>query len=114
MRACAVCRTDLHIVDGDLACPKLPLVPGHEIVATVEALGAGVTTLQPGQRVGVPWLGGSCGHCAYCDSGAENLCDQPVFTGYTQDGGFAPTRWPTRATASRSKAWRWTTPRRRR
>jgi propanol-preferring alcohol dehydrogenase len=89
VRACAVCRTDLHIVDGDLALPRLPLVPGHEIVATVEALGAGVTTLRPGERVGVPWLGGTCGHCAYCDTGAENLCDEPEFTGYTRDGGFA-------------------------
>jgi len=89
VRACAVCRTDLHIVDGDLPLPRLPLVPGHEIVATVEALGAGVTRLRPGERVGVPWLGGSCGHCAYCDTGAENLCDTPLFTGYTRDGGFA-------------------------
>jgi propanol-preferring alcohol dehydrogenase len=89
VRACAVCRTDLHIVDGDLPLPRLPLVPGHEIVATVEALGAGVTHLHPGERVGVPWLGGTCGHCAYCDNDAENLCDTPVFTGYTRDGGFA-------------------------
>jgi propanol-preferring alcohol dehydrogenase len=89
VRACAVCRTDLHIVDGDLALPRLPLVPGHEIVGTVEALGAGVTTLRLGERVGVPWLGGTCGHCAYCGRGAENLCDQPAFTGYTRDGGFA-------------------------
>lgn len=89
VRACAVCRTDLHIVDGDLPLPRLPLVPGHEIVATVEALGAGVRTLQIGQRVGVPWLGGTCGHCRYCGAGAENLCDEPVFTGYSRDGGFA-------------------------
>src|SRR5687767_9405114 len=89
VRACAVCRTDLHIVDGELPSPKLPLVPGHEIVGTVEALGAGVTTLHPGERVGVPWLGGTCGRCAYCDGDAENLCDEPVFTGYTRDGGFA-------------------------
>lgn len=89
VRACAVCRTDLHIVDGDLPLPRLPLVPGHEIVASVEALGAGVSHLRPGERVGVPWLGGTCGHCAYCDTDAENLCDTPVFTGYTRDGGFA-------------------------
>jgi len=89
VRACAVCRTDLHIVDGDLPLPRLPLVPGHEIVATVEALGAGVTAPHVGERVGVPWLGGSCGHCAYCTTQAENLCDDPVFTGYTCDGGFA-------------------------
>jgi propanol-preferring alcohol dehydrogenase len=87
--ACAVCRTDLHIVDGDLALPRLPLVPGHEIVGRVEALGEGVASLQPGQRVGVPWLGGSCRVCPYCRMQAENLCDQPVFTGYTRDGGFA-------------------------
>src|SRR5687767_699314 len=89
VRACAVCRTDLHIVDGELPLTKLPLVPGHEIVGTVEALGAGVTALHVGDRVGVPWLGGTCGHCAYCDGDAENLCDEPVFTGYTRDGGFA-------------------------
>ena len=89
VRACAVCRTDLHIVDGELPLPRLPLVPGHEIVGSVEALGAGVTTLRVGERVGVPWLGGTCGHCAYCDGQAENLCDEPVFTGYTRDGGFA-------------------------
>jgi propanol-preferring alcohol dehydrogenase len=89
VRACAVCRTDLHIVDGELPLSRLPLVPGHEIVGTVEALGAGVTTLRVGERVGVPWLGGTCGRCAYCDGQAENLCDDPVFTGYTRDGGFA-------------------------
>jgi propanol-preferring alcohol dehydrogenase len=89
VRACAVCRTDLHIVDGDLPLPHLPLVPGHEIVATVEALGVGVTKPYVGERVGVPWLGSSCGHCAYCGAQAENLCDEPTFTGYTRDGGFA-------------------------
>ena len=89
VRACAVCRTDLHIVDGELPLPRLPLVPGHEIVATAEALGPGVTAPRVGERVGVPWLGGSCGHCAYCSTQAENLCDDPVFTGYTRDGGFA-------------------------
>jgi propanol-preferring alcohol dehydrogenase len=89
IEACAVCRTDLHVVDGELPEPKLPLVPGHEIVGVVEALGPGVTSLAPGQRVGVPWLGHTCGHCRFCRSGQENLCDEPLFTGYTRDGGFA-------------------------
>jgi alcohol dehydrogenase, propanol-preferring len=87
--ACGVCRTDLHIVDGELTEPKLPLVPGHEIVGHVAALGAGVTGLAPGQRIGVPWLGFTCGHCAYCRSGRENLCDDARFTGYQIDGGYA-------------------------
>jgi propanol-preferring alcohol dehydrogenase len=87
--ACAVCRTDLHVVDGDLTRPTLPLVPGHEIVGRVAAVGDGVTAFQPGERVGVPWLGGTCGHCRYCARSEENLCDEPVFTGYTRDGGFA-------------------------
>jgi len=87
--ACGVCRTDLHVVDGDLKDPKLPLVPGHEIVGRVEAVGAGVTAFAPGDRVGVPWLGHTCGACAYCQSGRENLCDRPGFTGYTIDGGYA-------------------------
>jgi alcohol dehydrogenase, propanol-preferring len=89
VEACAVCRTDLHIVDGELAAPRLPVVPGHEIVGIVDQLGAGVSSLQLGQRVGVPWLGHSCGHCAYCAGGRENLCDAPVFTGHGRDGGFA-------------------------
>ncbi|WP_262268397.1 zinc-dependent alcohol dehydrogenase family protein [Microvirga yunnanensis] len=89
VEACAVCRTDLHVVDGDLPHPRLPLVPGHEIVGRVEALGSGVSSLEPGQRVGIPWLGHTCGHCPYCVSGQENLCDEPLFTGYTRDGGFA-------------------------
>jgi propanol-preferring alcohol dehydrogenase len=89
VRACAVCRTDLHIVDGELAEPKLPLVPGHEIVGTVEALGADVDGCQVGDRVGVPWLGWTCGKCPYCRSGRENLCFQALFTGYTLDGGYA-------------------------
>ena len=89
VRACAVCRTDLHVVDGDLPPGPLPIVPGHEIVGTVEALGAGVRGLTLGERVGVPWLGGTCGHCSYCGRGQENLCDTPVFTGYGRDGGFA-------------------------
>jgi propanol-preferring alcohol dehydrogenase len=87
--ACGVCRTDLHVVDGELTQPKLPLVPGHEIVGHVSALGEGVTGFELGERVGVPWLGGTCGVCPYCRSGRENLCDHPVFTGYTRDGGFA-------------------------
>ena len=87
--ACGICRTDLHVVDGDLTEPALPLVPGHQIVGRVEAVGAGVTCFAPGQRVGVPWLGGSCGHCWYCGHGKENLCDEARYTGYQIDGGFA-------------------------
>ncbi|KQZ01635.1 alcohol dehydrogenase [Pseudolabrys sp. Root1462] len=87
--ACGVCRTDLHVVDGDLTRPKLPIVPGHEIVGRVAAIGAGVTGFAPGERVGVPWLGATCGVCPYCRAGKENLCDAPLFTGYTRDGGFA-------------------------
>jgi len=87
--ACGVCRTDLHIVDGELDRPKLPLIPGHEIVGTVDQLGAGVSRLKPGDRVGVPWLGWTCGHCAYCRSGRENLCETARFTGYQIDGGYA-------------------------
>ena len=88
VEACAVCRTDLHVVDGDLTETKLPLIPGHEIVGIVESCGAGVD-LKPGRRVGIPWLGHTCGCCGYCESGRENLCDDPGFTGYTRDGGFA-------------------------
>lgn len=87
--ACGVCRTDLHVVDGELTQPKLPVVPGHEIVGRVAAIGAAVENFRIGERVGVPWLGATCGVCAYCRSGAENLCDAPLFTGYTRDGGFA-------------------------
>lgn len=87
--ACAVCRTDLHVVDGELPLPRLPVVPGHEVVGEVEQLGPGVQALQVGDRVGVPWLGRTCGHCSYCTHGAENLCDTPSFTGLHQDGGFA-------------------------
>ncbi len=87
--ACGVCRTDLHVVDGDLTEPKLPLVPGHEIVGTVEQIGAGVSGFRTGQRVGIPWLGRTCGHCRYCRMHRENLCDQPGFTGYQIDGGYA-------------------------
>ncbi len=89
VRACGVCRTDLHIVDGELPDPKLPLVIGHEIVGDVAALGEGVDRFQPGQRVGVPWLGYTDGACDYCRAGQENLCDHPRFTGYTIDGGYA-------------------------
>jgi propanol-preferring alcohol dehydrogenase len=87
--ACGVCRTDLHIVDGELAQPKLPLVLGHEIVGRVEALGAGVDGFTPGMRVGVPWLGYTDGTCSYCRESRENLCDHPRFTGYQIDGGYA-------------------------
>lgn len=87
--ACGVCRTDLHIVDGELAQPHLPLVPGHEIVGRVAAVGGGVTRFALGERVGVPWLGGTCGHCDYCRHAQENLCDAPQFTGYTRNGGYA-------------------------
>ncbi len=87
--ACGVCRTDLHVVDGELPQPKLPVVPGHEIVGRVAAIGKGVTGFTPGERVGVPWLGATCGVCPYCRSGRENLCDRPLFTGYTRDGGYA-------------------------
>ena len=89
IEACGVCRTDLHVVDGELPNPKLPLVPGHEIVGIVEALRAGVTAPPIGMRVGVPWLGHTDGTCPYCRSGRENLCDAPEFTGYTRDGGYA-------------------------
>jgi propanol-preferring alcohol dehydrogenase len=87
--ACGVCRTDLHVVDGELPDPLVPIIPGHEIVGRVEALGEDVRGLRIGERVGVPWLGHTCGHCAYCQAGRENLCDHPLFTGYTRDGGFA-------------------------
>jgi alcohol dehydrogenase, propanol-preferring len=89
VRACAVCRTDLHVVDGELPGPKLPLIPGHEIVGEVVRRGPGVDRFREGERVGVPWLGRTCGRCPYCRSGAENLCDAPGFTGYTIDGGYA-------------------------
>jgi alcohol dehydrogenase, propanol-preferring len=88
VHACAVCRTDLHVVDGDLAQPKLPLVPGHEIVGVVAELGAGVDRFRIGDRVGVPWLGWTCGVCEFCRSGRENLCAQARFTGYQIDGGY--------------------------
>jgi propanol-preferring alcohol dehydrogenase len=87
--ACGVCRTDLHIVDGELPEPKLPLILGHEIIGQVVECGAKVKGFAPGDRVGVPWLGGTCGECSYCRSGRENLCDRPLFTGYTLDGGYS-------------------------
>ena len=87
--ACGVCRTDLHVVDGDLPTPILPIIPGHEIVGRIDAIGSGVDGLSVGQRVGIPRLGHTCGHCPYCLGHQENLCDRPVFTGYTRDGGFA-------------------------
>jgi propanol-preferring alcohol dehydrogenase len=87
--ACAVCRTDLHIVDGELPDPKLPLILGHEIVGRVEALGRNVDTFHIGDRVGIPWLGWTCGQCKFCQSNRENLCDRALFTGYTIDGGYA-------------------------
>ena len=87
--ACGVCRTDLHVVDGDLPNPRLPIIPGHEIVGRIDALGAGVEGLRIGERIGVPWLGHTDGGCPYCVAGRENLCDNPLFTGFTRDGGFA-------------------------
>jgi len=89
VHACAVCRTDLHIIDGELSDPKTPLVPGHEIVGTVAAVGAAVTRFKIGDRLGVPWLGWTCGECSFCREGQENLCDRAKFTGYTLDGGYA-------------------------
>ena len=87
--ACGVCRTDLHVVDGELPNPKLPIIPGHEIVGRIDLLGAGVEGLKIGERVGVPWLGHTCGVCPYCLEHRENLCDHPLFTGFTRNGGFA-------------------------
>ena len=86
---CGICRTDLHVVDGELPDPVLPLVPGHQVVGTVETVGQDVCGLQQGTRVGVPWLGHTCGTCAFCKSGRENLCPDARFTGYHLDGGFA-------------------------
>lgn len=87
--ACGICRTDLHVVDGELPYPKLPLVPGHEIVGRVVRTGSDVNGLRPGDLVGIPWLGYTCGNCRYCQSGRENLCENALFTGYTLDGGYA-------------------------
>ena len=87
--ACGVCRTDLHVLDSELPNPKSPIIPGHEIVGRIDAIGPGVTDLKLGERVGIPWLGHTCGVCQYCHAHRENLCDAPLFTGYTRDGGFA-------------------------
>ena len=87
--ACGVCRTDLHVIDGELPDPQVPIIPGHEIVGRIDLIGAGVKGLMLGERVGIPWLGHTCGVCPYCREHRENLCDQPLFTGYTRDGGFA-------------------------
>ena len=89
--ACGVCRTDLHVVDGDLPDPRLPIIPGHEIVGRIDAIGPAAQGLRIDERVGIPWLGHTCGTCAYCTTGQENLCDNPLFTGYTRNGGFATT-----------------------
>ena len=110
--ACGVCRTDLHVLDGELPDIALPIIPGHEVVGRIDALGAGVEGLSLGERVGLPWLGHTCGHCAFCLGEQENLCDRPLFTGYTRDGGFArppspmrvlPFRWARRAATRRSR-----------
>jgi len=89
IEACAVCRTDLHVVDGELPDPKLPIVPGHQIAGVIDTVGSGVTTFAVGDRVGVPWLGSTCGTCSYCTTGRENLCRTACFTGYQRDGGYA-------------------------
>ena len=89
VHACGVCRTDLHLLDGELKNPKLPVIPGHQVVGSVDEIGTGVDRFALGQRVGVPWLGGSCGDCQFCDTGRENLCDHARYTGYQLDGGFA-------------------------
>ncbi|MBN1569958.1 MAG: zinc-dependent alcohol dehydrogenase family protein [Acidobacteria bacterium] len=89
VRACGVCRTDLHVVDGELTDPKLPIIPGHEIVGAVVLAGENVDAFHAGDRIGIPWLGYTCGKCLFCRTGRENLCDQPKFTGYTLDGGYA-------------------------
>ncbi len=87
--ACGVCRTDLHVVDGELPNPKIPIIPGHEIIGRIDMIGPGVEGLTLGERVGIPWLGATCGVCPYCRMNRENLCDSPIFTGFTRDGGFA-------------------------
>ena len=87
--ACGVCRTDLHLVDGELPSVRTPVVPGHEVVGRVAASGPGASRFRPGERIGIPWLGGTCGHCRHCATGRENLCDDAIFTGYHRDGGYA-------------------------
>ncbi|HEY7616288.1 MAG TPA: alcohol dehydrogenase catalytic domain-containing protein, partial [Terriglobales bacterium] len=89
VRCCAICHTDLHIAEGDLQLPKLPLIPGHQIVGTVDALGENVRSLKPGDRVGIPWLHSTCGECDYCRHRFENLCERARFTGFHDDGGYA-------------------------
>lgn len=89
VHACGICRTDLHVTDGDLKFPKLPLIPGHQIIGSIVEVGEGVSSVRIDQRVGVPWLGGSCGSCEYCLESRENLCDHAIFTGYQMNGGFA-------------------------
>ncbi len=89
VQACGVCRTDLHVIDGELPQPKRPLIPGHEVVGTVVRPGLGARRFSVGERVGIPWLGKTCGNCRFCRSGRENLCEHPEFTGYTRDGGYA-------------------------
>lgn len=89
VHACGVCRTDLHIIDGELTSPRFPLIPGHQIVGTVEITGKNTSLFTSGERVGIPWLGGCCGHCFFCSRKEENLCDQPVFTGFHRNGGYA-------------------------
>jgi propanol-preferring alcohol dehydrogenase len=100
--ACGVCRTDLHVVDGELPNPHIPIIPGHEIVGRIDAIGSGVEGLHMGERVGIPWLGHTCGVCPYCMMHRENLCDHPIFTGFTRDGGLRRRRSPMRASRSRS------------
>jgi propanol-preferring alcohol dehydrogenase len=104
VRTCGVCRTDLHVLDGDLKEPNLPIIPGHQIVGLVEAVGSEVTEYRPGDRVGVPWLGGSCGQCSYCLNGRENLCGDARYTGYQINGGFAEKCVADRRFCSRSRA----------
>jgi propanol-preferring alcohol dehydrogenase len=87
--ACGVCRTDLHVIDGELTSPRVPIIPGHEIIGRIDAIGNGVRGLSVGDRVGIAWLGHTCGVCPYCVANRENLCDRPIFTGYTRDGGYA-------------------------
>lgn len=87
--ACGVCRTDLHVIDGELSAPRVPIIPGHEIVGRIDAIGPHVAGLEMGERVGIPWLGYTCGECVYCRMNRENLCVRPLFTGYTRDGGYA-------------------------
>src|SRR5260221_7943123 len=89
VRACGVCRTDLHIVEGEVAAPRLPIVPGHQVVGVVERMGAGCARFRPGDRVGVGWLNSTCGVCRFCRDGSENLCERGRFTGFHADGGYA-------------------------